>query len=92
VLPCEVRVVAATHPLFGRLLEAISFKRLSGVLYLVVTLPDGTPGTIAAAATNVSGEALVEESGPVLTVEGIRRLRTLVEARSSQRRPSRQRK
>jgi hypothetical protein len=55
--PCQVRVIAETHPLFGLLLEAASFKRVSGVLYLVVGLPDGTPGTIPAAATNVFGEA-----------------------------------
>src|SRR5262245_21425663 len=32
VLPCEVRVVAETHPLFGRLLAAKSFKRWNGVV------------------------------------------------------------
>ena len=47
VLPCEVRVVAQTHPLFGRLLSAQSFKRWNGVLLLVVELPD-SPGTIRA--------------------------------------------
>ena len=46
VLPCEVRVVAETHPLFGRLLAAKSFKRWNGVLLLVIDLPDGSPGTI----------------------------------------------
>jgi hypothetical protein len=59
VLPCEVRVVAETHPLFGRLLAARSFKRSNGVLLLVVELPDGSPGrpqvpetpTIAAASS-----------------------------------------
>jgi hypothetical protein len=47
VLPAEVRVTAATHPLFGRLLWASGFKRLGGVLHLVVTLPDGSPGRSA---------------------------------------------
>jgi hypothetical protein len=82
-----VRVTAPTHPLFGRLLEAASFKRLSGVLYLVVGLPDGTPGTIAAGATSVFGDADMGEVGAtVLSVEGARRLRSLVEGRSRQRR------
>jgi hypothetical protein len=86
-------VTAATHPLFGRLLEAVSFKRLSGVLHLVAMLPDGTPGTIPAAATSVFGEDHVDEAvGTVLSVEGVRRLRALVEVRSSQRRSGRQRK
>src|SRR6266540_6225568 len=53
VLPAEVRVTAATHPLFGRLLWASGFKRLGGVLHLVVVLPDGSPGTIRADATGV---------------------------------------
>ena len=55
VLPCEVRVVAETHPLFGRLLAAKSFKRWNGVLLLVIDLPDGSPGTIRCeyASTNV---------------------------------------
>ena len=38
VLPCEVQVIAETHPLFGRLLAARSFKRWNGVLMLVVDL------------------------------------------------------
>ena len=55
VLPCEVRVVAQTHPLFGRLLAAKSFKRWNGVLLLVIDLPDGSPGTIRCDATDVLG-------------------------------------
>ena len=55
VLPCDVRVIAETHPLFGRLLAARSFKRWNGVLMLVVDLPDGSPGTIRADATDVCG-------------------------------------
>ena len=54
VLPCDVRVIAETHPLFGRLLAARSFKRWNGVLLLVVDLPDGSSGTIRADATMCS--------------------------------------
>jgi hypothetical protein len=79
VLPCEVRVTAVTHPLFGRLLAAKGFKRLRGVLYLVVMLPDGTPGTVRADATDVAESADAEQiPGTVLSVDGIRRLRSLV--------------
>jgi hypothetical protein len=88
-----VRVIAATHPLFGRLLAARSFRRVSGVVYLVVGLPDGTPGTIPAAATSVFGDMpAADDAGTVLTVEGIRQLRVLVEARSLQPRSGRPRK
>ncbi|ORV86566.1 hypothetical protein AWC11_17290 [Mycobacterium interjectum] len=77
VLPCEVRVVAQTHPLFGRLLAAKSFKRWNGVLLLVIDLPDGSPGTIRCDATDVLG---VIEPGPrsVLDAAGIRALHGLV--------------
>jgi hypothetical protein len=77
VLPCEVRVVAETHPLFGRLLAAKSFKRWNGVLLLVIDLPDGSPGTIRCDATDVLG---LVESGPrsVLDGAGLRALHQLV--------------
>jgi hypothetical protein len=84
-LLAEVRVTSEVHPLFGRLLWAGGFKRLGGVLHLVVTLPDGSPGTIRADATGVFGDggglqALGAPGGSVLTVEGIRQLRVLVDA------------
>jgi hypothetical protein len=44
-LPMQVRVVAAAHPLWGQSLYATAFRRLNGVLHLVVRLPDGSPGT-----------------------------------------------
>ena len=74
-------MTAATHPLFGRLLPASGFKRSGGVLLLVVTLPDGTPGTIRADATDVLGEDSGEEdSATVLSADGLRRLRLLMAA------------
>ena len=78
MLPCEVRVTSRTHPLSGRLVAARSFKRLNGVLLLVIELPDGSPGTIAVAATDVFGPR--EAAGPavVLDAAGWRWLRELV--------------
>jgi hypothetical protein len=78
VLPCEVRVTSVTHPLSGRLVAARSFKRLHGELLLVIGLPDGSPGTIPAAATDVLGEG--DDAGPALVLDasGWRRLRDLV--------------
>lgn len=78
-------MTSEVHPLFGRLLWAGGFKRLGGVLHLVVTLPDGSPGTIRADATGVFGDGgglgtLGVPGGTVLTVEGIRQLRVLVDA------------
>jgi hypothetical protein len=84
VLPCEVRVTSAVHPLFGMLLMAVAFKRWRGELLLVVTLPDGSPGTVRAGDTGVFGDA----GGPggagqpgglvVLDAAGVRELRRLV--------------
>jgi hypothetical protein len=79
VLPCEVRVVAETHPLFGRLLAARSFKRWNGALLLVVELPDGSPGTVRADATDVLGGGLVEGAVSVLDAEGLRELHRLTQ-------------
>jgi hypothetical protein len=80
VLPCEVRVTSATHPLSGRLVAARSFKRLHGELLLVIELPDGSPGTIRADATDVLGAGEPVVPGTVLDVAGLRRLRMLVAA------------
>ena len=80
VLPCVVRVISRTHPLSGRPVAARSFKRVNGLLLLVIELPDGSPGTIRADATDVLGVA--EAGGPavVLDAGGWRRLRDLVAA------------
>jgi hypothetical protein len=83
-LPCDVRVIASTNPLFGRLLSAVSFKRRGGVVLLVVTLPDGSPGTIRADDTSVFGDSLAPVSGlEVLNAAGLRELRRLVLAKTS---------
>ena len=71
-------MTAATHPLFGRLLQATGFKRREGVLLLVVVLPDGSPGTIPADTTDVLGGAAPQPGSTSLSVEGLRRLHQLV--------------
>jgi hypothetical protein len=81
LLPCDVSVVAETHPLCGERLAAVHFQRKRGELLLVVVLPDGTPGMILAAATDVFGVRPKPEWAPTpLSVEGVRRLRLLMEA------------
>jgi hypothetical protein len=84
VLPCEVRVTQRTHPLCGRTLEARGFRRVKGELFLAVLLPDGSGGMIPAAATDLLAEELRAARGveTVLTAEGVRRLRLLLEAKS----------
>jgi hypothetical protein len=78
-------VVSTTHPLSGRLVAAWSFKRLQGELLLVIELPDGSPGTIRADATDVLGAAEPAGPGTVLDAAGWRRLRALTSALSADR-------
>jgi hypothetical protein len=61
---------------------ARSFKRLHGELLLVIELPDGSPGTIRADATDVLGDAEPAGPGTVLDASGFRRLHALVTALS----------
>jgi hypothetical protein len=83
-LPTDVRVTKETHPLFGRLLPATGFKRLRGVLYLVVTLPDGGAGTVPADSTDVFGVDIESRGATVLSAEGLRHLHALVETLRAQ--------
>jgi len=78
VLPCGITVTDCAHPLYGEQLRALSFRRRQGVLKLVVVLPDGTPGMVAADATDVFGSdaAVVAGLETTLSVEGVRRLRS----------------
>jgi hypothetical protein len=79
LLPCEVVVTAVTHPLHGCGLRAYAVRHVDGVAQLKVELPDGLPGLVAAAATDVFGaEAVGAEAGLVLDGPGLRRLRAVV--------------
>jgi hypothetical protein len=80
VLPCVIRVIGAAHPLRGRTLEATSFVHRNGILHLVVRLPDSSPGTIAASATDIFGVPAAAGPAMVLDADGLRRLRALVAA------------
>ena len=84
-------MTAATHPLFGSLLAAQQFRRVDGVVFLVVALPDGSPGTIRANATDVLGDAVEESTGTVLDAEGLRLLLALVTRMQPPRRSGRAR-
>jgi len=73
-------VTARTHPLFGELLAASGFKRWNGVLLLVVGLPDASPGTIRADATDIFAGEPVAPGCLVLDGEGMQALHALVVA------------
>lgn len=59
-LPCEVRVTAPSHPLFGQLLAARDFRRVEGVVFLVVQLPDNSPQGPPCRATRHRSRAYTE--------------------------------
>lgn len=73
-------MTASAHPLFGELLAASGFRRFAGVMHLVVELPDGSPGTIRADATDVLAAAEPQVPGTVLDAAGVRALKVLVTA------------
>ena len=81
-----MRITSPVHPLFGEVLQAKSFKRWRGNLFLVVMLPDGSPGTVAVSATDLLGDTVTDALSTVLTVEGVRHLRGLVGALKPARR------
>jgi hypothetical protein len=82
-------VTGAAHPLCGRTLDAVSFVHRHGVLHLVVRLPDSSPGTIPASATDIFGVAAVAGPAMVLDADGLRRLRGLVTALAAGEGPAR---
>jgi hypothetical protein len=64
----------------------MSFKRVDGTLFLIVGLPDGSPGTIPVTATNILGDEPMVETATALSVEGIRELQAVVASMNAPRR------
>jgi hypothetical protein len=78
-LPGEVTVTAAHHPLCGVRLVVEGRRRVRGVPSLIVRLPDGTPGTVGVSATSAGTADADAPAGTLLSLEGVRRLRRLLE-------------
>jgi hypothetical protein len=77
-VPAEVVVVASTHPLAGRTLVVEGYRTVGGEPRWLVRLPDGSGGTVALSATSAAISSA--GAGALLSVDGVRRLRTLLEA------------
>ena len=75
----EVTVTAAQHPLVGVRLAVEGRRRVRGVRCLIVRLPDGTPGTVEVSATSAAAAGGETPTGGLLSLEGVRRLRRLLE-------------
>jgi len=78
LLPEEVTVTAAHHPLAGMRLAVEGRRAVRGAACLIVRLPDGTPGTIELSATSCASVGGGAPVGALLSVEGVRRLRRLL--------------
>ena len=76
-------VTAAHHPLCGERLAVEGRRRVGGVPCLIVRLPDGTPGTVEVQATSAGQAASEPSAGALLSVEGVRRLRRLLEPQAT---------
>jgi hypothetical protein len=77
----SVRVVAARHPLTGKLLRARHVYRRYGRIWLVVVLPDGGVSSVQVEDTDVLAVAPVPVArvgSTVVSVDGARRLLGLV--------------
>ena len=78
-VPAEVVVVAPTHPLAGWTLVVEGHRTVGGEPCWLVRLPDGSAGTVALSATNAGQSSA--GAGALLSVDGVRRLRALLEPR-----------
>jgi hypothetical protein len=78
-VPAEVLVVAPTHPLAGWTLVVEGHRTVGGEPCWLVRLPDGSAGTVALSATNAGQSSA--GAGALLSVDGVRRLRALLEPR-----------
>ena len=79
-LPEKVRVTWADHQLHGTELPVHGWHRIQGEIHLLVTLPDGSRGYLPAGRTALFEAQERDPPALILTGEGVRQLRQLVEA------------
>jgi hypothetical protein len=87
LLPCPVRLIARGHPLRGQEVMASGVYGRQDGLWLVVTLPDGGDAGVPLYDTDLvpepvrelQGQEAEQPGGTVLSIEGVRRLRLLME-------------
>jgi len=89
LLPCPVRLIARGHPLRGREVMASGVYARPDGPWLVVTLPDGGDAGVPLYETDLVPELVrdgqqgvhaEQTGGTVLTIEGVRELRRLMES------------
>jgi len=94
-LPERVRIVWQDYQLSGTELPVHGWHRLRGEIHLLLTLPDGSRSYFPAAGTALFDAQEAERPAVIVTGDGVRQLRQLLEAlqqRSRRRRRSADRK
>jgi hypothetical protein len=79
-LPERVRIVWQDHQLYGTELPVHGWHRIHGEIHLLLTLPDGSRGYFPAAGTALFDGQQPDRPAVILTADGVRQLRQLVEA------------
>jgi hypothetical protein len=79
-LPEKVRVTWADHHLHGTELRVHGWHRIQGEIHLLVTLPDGSRSYLPASATALFDAQEADRPALILTGDGVRQLRQVVEA------------
>ena len=79
-LPEKVRITWVDHRLYGTELPVHGWHHIQGEIHLLLTLPDGSRGYFPAAGTALFSAQERERPALLLTGDGARQLRILVEA------------
>ena len=79
-LPERVRIVWQDHLLYGTELPVHGWHRIDGEIHLLLTLPDGSRGYFPAAGTALFDTQADDRPAVIVTGEGVRQLRQLMEA------------
>jgi hypothetical protein len=79
-LPEKVRVTWADHQLHGTELPVHGWHRIHGEIHLLLTLPDGSRSYFPATGTALFDAQEPDRPAVIVTGDGIRQLRQLMEA------------
>jgi hypothetical protein len=79
-LPEKVRIVWVDHRLYGTELPVHGWHHIHGEIHLLLTLPDGSRGYFPAAGTALFAALEPDRPAVIVTGDGARQLRRLIEA------------
>jgi hypothetical protein len=85
-LPEKVRITWVDHRLYGTELPVHGWHHIQGEIHLLLTLPDGSRGYFPAAGTALFDAQERDRPALILTGDGVRQLRLLVDGLQSRSR------